>query len=149
MVLMALDHACYFVAKTHSHEFWGAELSHYPGAMEFLTRWVSHLCAPGFFLVMGIGVVMLVSSREKAGWSAGRITRFLMIRGALLILIQFFVENPAWLFGDLSVLPGTEVSRGGAIPGGGTDIEQYFGVLYALGGTLILCSLVYSCARQR
>lgn len=95
MVLMALDHASYFIAKTHSHEFWGAELPHYPGAMEFLTRWVSHLCAPGFFLVMGIGVVMLVSSREKAGWSAGRISRFFMIRGALLILIQFFVENPA------------------------------------------------------
>ncbi len=142
IVLMALDHACYFVAKAHSHEFWGAELPHYTAALDFLTRWVTHFCAPGFFFLMGVGVVTFAASRERSGWSTRRIFRFLLIRGALLILLQFLVENPSWEFGDLSAAAGATISRGGEFPGGGTMPTLYFGVLYALGGALILCSFL-------
>jgi uncharacterized membrane protein len=102
MVLMAIDHASYFIARAHSAEFWGTELPVYPDAFWFWTRWITHLCAPGFFFLMGIGMIFFADARRKAGWEESRITRFFVIRGLLLILLQLFVENPAWILGDLS-----------------------------------------------
>jgi uncharacterized membrane protein len=55
MVLMAIDHASYFIARVHSAEFWGTALPIYSSVFWFWTRWVTHLCAPGFFFLMGIG----------------------------------------------------------------------------------------------
>jgi uncharacterized membrane protein len=137
MVLMAIDHASYFIARVHSVEFWGAELPVYPDAFWFWTRWITHLCAPGFFFLMGIGMILFADVRRKAGWEEGRITRSFVIRGFLLIFLQLFVENPAWMLGDLSVKRGVMLIRGGAVPGGGTEGLVYLGVLFALGGTMV------------
>ncbi|HJW29218.1 MAG TPA: heparan-alpha-glucosaminide N-acetyltransferase domain-containing protein, partial [Saprospiraceae bacterium] len=136
MVFMAIDHASYFIARVHSAEFWGIALPAYPSALWFCTRWITHLCAPGFFFLMGIGIVLFADARRQAGWEEGRITRFFVIRGLLLILLQLFVEDPAWILGSLSMDPGVMVIRGG-IPGGGTGSVIYLGVLFALGGAMI------------
>jgi uncharacterized membrane protein len=49
IVLMAIDHARGFIAKNHPGEFWGRALPDYGGdALAFLTRLVTHPCAPGF-----------------------------------------------------------------------------------------------------
>ena len=55
MIVMAFDHASYFVARTHSLKLWGTPLPVYPDAFWFWTRWVTRLCAPGFFFLMGTG----------------------------------------------------------------------------------------------
>jgi uncharacterized membrane protein len=141
MVLMAVDHASYFIARVHSAEFWGVTLPSYPNAFWFLTRWITHLCAPGFFLLMGAGMALFGVSRLKAGWSENRITGFFATRGVLLILLQFSVENPAWSFGDKFAAPGVMTFRGG-IPGAGSGEDVYFGVLYALGGAMIFWALI-------
>ncbi len=42
IVLMAIDHANYFVARSHpTGEFWGMPLPHYESAWVFLTRFLS------------------------------------------------------------------------------------------------------------
>ena len=138
MVLMAIDHASYFIARVHSAEFWGTALPVYSSAIWFWTRWVTHLCAPGFFFLLGIGMTLFAGARHRAGWEEGRITRFLVLRGLLLIFLQLFVEDPAWILGDLSVRPGVMVIRGGGVPGGGTEGMIYLGVLFALGGAMVL-----------
>lgn len=143
MVLMALDHASYFVARTHSQEFWGAALPVYENALGFITRAVTHLCAPGFFFLMGIGIALLATSRERAGWSAHKISLFYTARGALLIVFQHVIENPAWLLAFVFAEPQTFTSLGGPVPGGGSPGQHYFGVLYALGGTLIVWSWLH------
>ena len=127
MVLMAIDHASYFIARVHSAEFWGTALPVYSSALWFWTRWVTHLCAPGFFFLMGIGITLLAGARRRAGWEEGRITRFLISRGLLLIFLQLFVEDPAWMLGDLSVRSGVLVIQGGRVPGGGTE-----GIIYSV-----------------
>lgn len=142
MVLMAIDHASYFIARVHSAEFWGAALPVYPSAIWFWTRWVTHLCAPGFFFLMGIGMILFADARHRAGWEEGRITRFFVIRGFLLIFLQLFVEDPAWILGTLSAGPGVMVIRGGGVPGGGSDGMIYLGVLFALGGALVFWAFV-------
>jgi uncharacterized membrane protein len=141
MILMAVDHASYFIARVHSAEFWGVTLPSYPNAFWFWTRWITHLCAPGFFLLMGIGMVLFAVSRQKAGWSENRITEFLAVRGAFLILLQFFVEDPAWRFGDRFAAPGAMTFRGG-VPGVGGGEDLYFGVLFALGGAMVFWSFM-------
>ena len=122
MVLMALDHANYFVAQQHSPgEYWGGAFPAYHDALAFLTRLVTHLSAPGFFFLMGVGMGLFADSRRKRGWSKWAITRHFLVRGGLLIVLQLLVVNRAW-----------ELSPGGW----GVDI--YIGVLFALGGTMML-----------
>src|SRR6187402_1278160 len=76
MVVMALDHANYFVAKSHvGNEFWFIPAPFYPTALDFLTRAVTHLAAPGFFFLMGAGMALFAASRKRAGWSNASITR--------------------------------------------------------------------------
>lgn len=142
MALMALDHASFFIGRMHSREFWGTALPDYASALPFLLRGVSHICAPGFFLLMGAGMAMLADSRSAAGWSPGRISRYFLLRGLLLIAVQVLIENPAWRLAFVRGLPGTFVSRGGPIPGHGDGTSIYLGVLFALGAVMILWSLV-------
>lgn len=102
MVLMAVDHAGYFIGKLHPAEYWGRPLPQYTDAFSFLTRFISHPCAPGFFFLMGTGMILFAASRRKLGWSEKKIVRFFLIRGLLLIGIELFFINITWLLGMLS-----------------------------------------------
>jgi len=124
MLLMALDHANYFVAHKHPPgEHWGGYFPVYQDALSFITRLVTHLSAPGFFFLMGVGMYFFANSRRKDGWSERQIMLHFFIRGIVLILLQFTVVNQAWKLGPE------------AFP------RMYVGVLFALGGTLIIASL--------
>lgn len=124
VVLMALDHANYFVAQKHpSGEYWGGPFPAYDSALAFITRLVTHPVAPGFAFLMGIGMVLFAASRRKRGWSEWAIVRHFLIRGGFLIILQFTVVNLAWRIGPFP------------FP------TWYVGVLVALGGGMILGSL--------
>lgn len=141
IVLMILDHASYFVARVHPLETWASPWV-YSDALRFITRWVTHLCAPGFFLLMGIGVTRMAESRRAAGWSDGRIRRMLVSRGVLLLVVQHLIENPAWLLGTLSL----DAAVGAALPelpGAPGEIMLSFGVLSALGVGLIVAAILW------
>jgi uncharacterized membrane protein len=57
IVLMALDHASLLVAQKHPlGEYWGGPLPAYGDPLSFLTRFVTHFCAPGFFPADGPGL---------------------------------------------------------------------------------------------
>lgn len=140
MVLMAIDHASYFVARRHSSEFWGVDLPRYEAALPFVTRLVTHLCAPGFFLVMGVGMALFAVARvERAGWSGARVSRFFVSRGLLLIVLQHAIENPAWVLGEIT---GTGMVSRGGVAGGGSPLFLHFGVLYGLGATMVVWGLL-------
>src|SRR5688572_17278772 len=138
VALMAVDHANAFIAGKHTGEFWGMPLPVYTGALPFLTRWITHLAAPGFFFLLGVGVVLLATARQGAGWDDGRIFRHLALRGLALILGQHLIENPAWILGMVNK-PGAQVT---VIPGTETEVFLHFGVLNALGFALIAASLL-------
>jgi uncharacterized membrane protein len=126
IVLMALDHANHFIAQKHPPgEYWGGKFPHYDNALAFPTRWVTHLAAPGFFFLMGVSMLLFARSRRERGWSQWAITRHFMIRGGLLMALQLLIVNRAW-----------ELSPGG------WGLKIYIGVLFALGGSMILGSLL-------
>ena len=95
MILMAMDHSAFFIARVHPFEFWSAPLPQYLDPGWFLTRWLTHLCAPGFFFLMGAGLSLFAASRLHLGWTHARITRYLVTRGLLLIPVFYLFEAPA------------------------------------------------------
>src|SRR6266446_1990435 len=77
MVIMAIDHASLFIAHQHSSESWRGDITVYSSAFPFLTRFTTHLCAPGFFFLMGAGMAMFAASRRARAWSENRIAWFM------------------------------------------------------------------------
>ncbi len=100
MVVMALDHVGLMVGRFHSQEMWAGAWTRYSSALPFLTRFVTHFCAPGFFLLMGAGVALMADARARAGWSTGRIARHVLVRGALLIVVATLPRSAGLPRGD-------------------------------------------------
>ncbi|MBN2651060.1 MAG: DUF1624 domain-containing protein [Spirochaetales bacterium] len=138
IVLMALDHASYFVGKYHINEFWTGIASPITGIQLFI-RVLTHICAPGFFFLAGLSVVLFAESRKARGWNNNQISLHFLKRGLLLLVLQVVIEDVAWFLGALS--DQSEFLAG--VPGGGSDILMHFGVLSALGFAMIICGLIY------
>src|SRR5215831_4966018 len=82
MVLMALDHTRDFFGIPGQNPTNLATAS----AALFLTRWVTHFCAPGFFLLMGTGAFLAGRRRSR-----GELSGFLATRGIWLIFLGLVV----------------------------------------------------------
>src|SRR4051812_30289020 len=90
MVVMALDHVRDFFTNLRYDPL---DLSQ-TTAVLFLTRWVTHYCAPIFIFLAGTGA-FLGASRGK---SKGELARFLWTRGLWLILLDMTVIKVSWAF---------------------------------------------------
>jgi uncharacterized membrane protein len=82
MILMALDHTRDFFGIPGQNP---TDLTSATPAL-FLTRWITHFCAPVFFLLTGTGAYL--SLRRK---SPGELSRFLLTRGVWLIFLEIVV----------------------------------------------------------
>lgn len=97
MIVMALDHTRSFLMTYDGvKEIWYTPATYNPQVWDFISRYVSHLAAPGFFFMMGMGMVLMVESRKKIGWDDQKVFVSFLKRGAILILLQFTLENLAW-----------------------------------------------------
>jgi len=133
MCLMAVDHASYAIARIHAFEAWSTS----PVESATITRAISHLCAPGFFMLMGAGMVWLGKARQKAsGWDHSQIRRFFITRGLILLVVQHFIENPAWIVMSITGSPSLPMAQV-VQPGGGSDFFLHFAVISALGAAMI------------
>lgn len=139
IVFMAIDHARGFIARNHPGEFWGAPLPDYQGDwVAFLTRLVTHLCAPGFMFLMGAGAALFAASRTREGWKMPRIMGHLALRGILLIVLSLIVENAASTYGTAGAVRGE--NYGLRVPGAPGPISMILGVLYGLGSALAIAA---------
>jgi uncharacterized membrane protein len=106
MVLMAIDHV-----RVYSGLPPGGPT---PGI--FFTRWITHFCAPAFVFLAGTGAFL---HGEKLGNRAA-LSKFLLIRGAWLVLLELTVIRLGWTFN--------------------LDFANYLlaGVIWAIGWSMIL-----------
>jgi uncharacterized membrane protein len=83
MALMALGHARHFLSD--ALDFSPTNLSKASAAL-FLTRWITHFCAPGFVFLAGVGVFLYSRKRRRI-----EVSRFLLLRGLWLVLLELTV----------------------------------------------------------
>ena len=84
MILMAIDHTRDFFGNPAVNPVNLAATT----VPLFFTRWITHLCAPTFFLLTGTGAWL--SRRRK---STPELSRFLLTRGAWLIFLELTVSR--------------------------------------------------------
>ncbi|HMB81937.1 MAG TPA: heparan-alpha-glucosaminide N-acetyltransferase domain-containing protein [Vicinamibacterales bacterium] len=82
MIVMALDHTRDFFGMPGDNP---TNLSRASAAL-FLTRWITHFCAPVFFLLTGTGAYLALRKR-----SIGALSSFLFTRGLWLIVLEVVV----------------------------------------------------------
>lgn len=93
IVLMALDHVREYFNR-EALLFVAEDLSR-TTPLIFATRWITHLCAPTFVLLSGVSIAL----QQDAGKSGWRLSRFLLARGAWLILLEITVVSLLFDFG--------------------------------------------------
>jgi uncharacterized membrane protein len=86
MVIMALDHVRDFF-HAGAMSFSPEDLSKTTPAL-FLTRWVTHICAPTFMFTTGIGAFFW---GMKPGRTKADLSRYLLTRGLWLIVLELTV----------------------------------------------------------
>lgn len=90
MMLMALDHTSWFF---NEHRIFADSILLYePGTLfatdQFLTRWVTHICAPTFVFLAGTSIAISNFQRLQHGMDATFIDRELLLRGAFIALLD-------------------------------------------------------------
>jgi len=90
VVLMALDHTRDY---TTALRFQPEDLSQTSLAV-FLTRWVTHVCAPTFVFLAGVGIG-LAARRQPAP----AMRQFLVTRGLWLLVLELVITPIGWQFG--------------------------------------------------
>jgi uncharacterized membrane protein len=89
MVIMALDHSRDFFGNPAASP---TDLANTTAAL-FFTRWVTHICAPTFFLLTGTGARLALGRMSKRA-----LARYLVSRGLWLIFLDLVVMRFALQF---------------------------------------------------
>ncbi|HEX2676784.1 MAG TPA: heparan-alpha-glucosaminide N-acetyltransferase domain-containing protein [Polyangiales bacterium] len=94
MVLMAIDHASDAFNRgrlfTDSSFFYKAGT--HLDTVQFLTRFITHLCAPTFLFLAGVSGALSAELRIAAGEPSTAVDRHLLARGALIAVL-----DPTWM----------------------------------------------------
>ena len=115
MVVMALDHVRDWVTDVR---FPPEDLSRSSFAL-FATRWLTHFCAPTFFLLAGVGIGILMRRQARPA----DMTWYLLTRGAWLLILELVITPVGWQFG-FQLIPAFAL------------------VLWALGWSMILMTVL-------
>lgn len=115
MILMALDHTRDFFSRATVNPT--DPVNSWP--MLFFTRWITHLCAPGFVALAGTSVYL----QRQRGRARGEMGKKLVLRGIWLLFIEVAIVSFGIFF---------------------TYRVHFFQVIYAIGGSMIvLAALQY------
>jgi len=103
MIIMALDHVRdYFHAGAFLYD--PLDLTQ-TSPVVFLTRWITHYCAPVFVFLAGTSAFLSGQKKTKK-----ELSLFLLTRGLWLIILELTVINFGWLFNiELPTIPLTVI----------------------------------------
>jgi uncharacterized membrane protein len=117
IVLMAVDHSS--GAFNHGRVFSDAAQMYQPGTplppAQFLTRWITHLCAPTFLFLAGTSLALSVARQRRQGVTERTIDAQLVSRGLVIVAFELW---PSLFWMDPGVI--------------------LFQVLYAIGASFVL-----------
>ena len=105
MIVMALDHVRdYFTPFPYDP----TDLSQASAAL-FLTRWITHFCAPVFVFLAGTSAYLY---RRNSGCTIGHLQSFLLTRGLWLVFLELTFVSFFWQFAYQGVILQTLWSLG-------------------------------------
>ena len=117
MVIMAIDHVRFFMLRD-AMLYDATNLDEVSPAV-FLTRFVTHVCAPFFLFLAGSAAFLYGQSRTSS-----QLSRFLFIRGIWLIIIKFSLINFIWYLNP-------------------AFNSIYFGVIWAIGASMLVLAMLF------
>lgn len=101
MIVMAIDHAFGpWVADYHLPEIVLPGLpftfAGYPDAAKHFSRVLTHICAPGFQFLAGLGMAISICRATAAGAPQWRLSLDMLLRGLVLIGLEWLVMAPVY-----------------------------------------------------
>ncbi|MBN8619911.1 MAG: DUF1624 domain-containing protein [Anaerolineae bacterium] len=101
MLLMALDHWAAFARVNITAEGYDGVRPALGGAFHIFTGLLTNLASGIFFTLTGTSIAFFERSRRKRGWTEWEITRFLLIRAGILLVLDQVVNFVGWHVTDL------------------------------------------------
>jgi uncharacterized membrane protein len=90
MILMMVDHVS--MAFNHNHLSFDSAALYNPdiaiGTVQFMTRWISHLCAPTFVFLAGTALALSTERRVAKGQDPWSIDKRTLIRGLFILILD-------------------------------------------------------------
>ena len=90
MVLMTIDHAsgAYNAGRivTDSPFFYNPDMS--LPVLQFINRWVTHICAPTFLFLAGTSLALSITRKERKGITPSSIDHDLLVRGLIIVAVD-------------------------------------------------------------
>lgn len=145
MILMALDHTSWFFNT--GRIFADSVLLYQPGDLfatdQFLTRWITHICAPTFIFLAGTSIAISNFQRRQQGISDAVIDRELFFRGAFIALLDLCVFSLVGGKMILQVLYAIGISMMLMVPLQrlGARLVLFLAILLLAGSELLLMAL--------
>lgn len=96
MLLMAIDHWAAFARINVTAEGYDGVRPALGNPLEVLVGLVTNLSSGIFFALAGTSIALFENSRRKRGWSEWQITRFLLIRAAILLVFDQVINMIGW-----------------------------------------------------
>jgi len=128
IVIMAIDHTRDFFSISMSLDPMNSPNA---GLVLALTRWITHFCAPVFVFLAGTSAGLMAARKSPA-----ELCKFLLTRGAWLILIELFVISTAVTF-----------APGGIEQLGGRTLV-FMQVIWVIGASMVLLALLQFLGRN-
>ena len=97
MLLMVVDHASTVLnpGRLFLDSTWigglGANLAPAGSPWQFLTRWITHLCAPTFVFLAGTSLAMSSAKRRALGIPWRDIDRHVLVRGLIIVALELWM----------------------------------------------------------
>lgn len=97
LILMALTHAAFFIGVGMQAESYGGQRVFLQGPAYWFSGLLTTLASPIFFFLAGTSLALLESSQQKRGVSQWEITRFMLIRALVILVLDLTVCNYFWM----------------------------------------------------
>jgi uncharacterized membrane protein len=96
ILAMTLRHTAHFLGRALQAETYGGQ----PASLNNWPYWVSGLLAnivvPTFFTLMGVSLVLFINGRRRNGVSEWEITRYMLVRAGVLLVLDLTVCEWFW-----------------------------------------------------
>lgn len=128
VAIMALDHNVMALKSwphetalpAHGESDSGVPVTEWNHPLAYTIRTLTHLCAPGFTFLLGVGIVYFGRSRSLLGWTSREMLRHFAVRGFALIAVSVVMglvltRGKIWLLNIVLVMLGVDYFWSGVI----------------------------------